>query len=330
MWEKGANGMGKYIVKRVLLLIPTALLVCFIVFMLMRMLPGDAVDALQYQLQSQGNYNITREEVEVMLGMDKPAILQFFIWLGGAIRGDLGKCLFQTETVTAAIGRQIGPSIELGILTLIFANLISIPLGLYCAARQDTIGDYAVRIISLILMSVPVFWLAIIVLIYPALWWHYAPPSQYVSFFKNPWQNLQMFLIPAFLGGITQAGMHLRIVRTVILDVMRTDFIRTAWAKGDKEKTVLYRHAFRNGLIPVVTVIGSSVAGLIGGSVILENIFNIPGIGQQVIAAIGSRDYPLVQGCVVVFALFTMVINLLVDISYKWIDPRVSLDKEGA
>jgi len=119
-------------------------------------------------------------------------------------------------------------------------------------------------------------------------------------------------------------------VRTVILDVMRTDFIRTAWAKGDKERTVLYRHAFRNGLIPVITVIGSSVAGIIGGSVILENIFNIPGIGQQVIAAIGARDYPLVQGCVLVFALFTMVINLLVDISYKWIDPRVSLDKEGA
>lgn len=322
--------MGKYIVKRVLLLIPTALLVSFIVFMLMRMLPGDAVDALQYQLQSQGSYDITREEVEVMLGMDKPAIFQFFIWLSGAIRGDLGKCLFQSETVTAAIGRQLGPSIELGILTILFANLISIPLGLYCAARQDSISDYAVRVISLILMSVPVFWLAILVLVYPALWWGYAPPSQYVSLFKNPGQNLQMFFLPALLGGITQAGMQLRIVRTVILDVMRTDFIRTAWAKGDKEKTVLYRHAFRNGLIPVITVIGSSVAGIIGGSVILENIFNIPGIGQQVIAAIGARDYPLVQGCVLVFALFTMVINLLVDISYKWIDPRVSLDKEGA
>ena len=322
--------MGKYIVKRVLLLIPTALLVCFIVFMLMRLLPGDAVDALQYQLQSQGNYGITREEVEVMLGMDKPAIVQFFVWLGDAVRGNLGKCLFQSESVTAAIGRQIGPSIELGVLTLIFANLISIPLGLYCAARQDSLGDYTVRVLSLVLMSVPVFWLAILVLVYPALWWGYAPPSQYVSLFKNPGQNLRMFLLPALLGGVTQAGMQLRIVRTVILDVMRTDFIRTAWAKGDKESTVLYRHAFRNGLIPVVTVIGSSVAGLIGGSVILENIFNIPGIGQQVIAAIGARDYPLVQGCVLVFALFTMVINLLVDISYKWIDPRVSLDKEGA
>lgn len=324
------SGLGKYIVKRVLLLIPTALLVCLIVFLLMRLLPGDAVDALQYQLQAQGNYDITREEVEAMLGMDKPAMTQFFIWLGGALRGDLGKCLFQSESVTAAIGRQIGPSLELGILTLILTNLISIPLGLFCASRQDSISDYSVRVMSLVLMSVPVFWLAIIVLVYPAIWWGYAPPSQYISFFEDPWQNLQMFLLPSLLGALTQAGMQLRIVRTVILDVMRTDYIRTAWAKGDKERTVLYRHAFRNGLIPVITVIGSSVAGLIGGSVILENIFNIPGIGQQVIKAIGARDYPLVQGCVLVFALFTMVINLLVDISYKWIDPRVTLDKEGA
>lgn len=321
--------MAKYIVKRLLLLIPTMFLVCLIVFLLMRMLPGDAVDALQYQLQSQGDYDITREEVEAMLGMDKPAMVQFFIWLGGVLRGDLGKCLFQSETVLGAIGRQLGPSLELAILTLIFTNIISIPLGLYCASRQDSISDYTIRVLSLILMSVPVFWLAIIVLVYPAIWWGYSPPSQYVSIFEAPWQNLQMFLIPALLGAFTQAGMQLRIVRTVILDVMRTDYIRTAWAKGDKERTVLYRHAFRNGLIPVVTVIGNSVAGLIGGSVILENIFNIPGIGHQVISAIGARDYPLVQGCVLVFALITMLINLLVDISYKWIDPRVSLDQEG-
>ena len=179
-------------------------------------------------------------------------------------------------------------------------------------------------------MSIPVFWLAIVVLIYPSLWWGYAPPTQYVSFFKNPGQNLQMMFLPALLGAITQAGMQLRTVRTVILDVMRTDFIRTAWAKGDKERQVLYKHALRNGMIPVITVIGGAVGGLIGGSVLLENIFSIPGIGAQVISAIGARDYPLVQGCVLVFAMFTMLVNLIVDVSYKWIDPRVSFDKEGA
>ena len=179
------------------------------------------------------------------------------------------------------------------------------------------------------LMSVPVFWLATLVLIYPAIYLGYSPTTQYVSLFQDPLQNLQMFLIPALLGAMTQAGMQLRTIRTVTLDVMRTDYVRTAWAKGTPERRIMFRHAFRNGLIPVVTVIGNSVAGLIGGSVILENIFGIPGIGQQVISAIGSRDYPLVQGCVLVFALFTMLINLLVDISSKWIDPRVSLDNEG-
>ena len=190
--------MGKYIVKRILLLIPTAILVSLIVFLLLRMLPGDAVESLRYQLQSKGNYEVTREEVEVMLGMDKPWYIQFFVWLWGAVRGDLGKCFFQTETVLGAIGRQLPPSLELGILTLILTNLISIPLGLFCAAHQDSISDYTIRVISLVLMSIPVFWLAIVVLIYPSLWWGYAPPTQYVSFFKNPGQNLQMIQRPLF------------------------------------------------------------------------------------------------------------------------------------
>lgn len=320
--------MGKYITKRLLLLIPTIFIVCIIVFSLLRMLPGDAVDALTYKLQSSGTYNVERADVEVMLGMDKPAIVQFFSWFWNAIRGNLGDCLFQTESVLAAIGRQLPASLELGLLTLILTNIISIPLGLYCAARQDTISDYTIRVLSLVLMSIPMFWLATLTLIYPAIWWNYSPPVKYVSLFVDPVQNLKMFFLPALLGAISQAGMQLRTVRTVILDTMRTDYVRTAWAKGAKERTIMTRHALRNAMIPVITLIGGSVGGLVGGSVILENIFNIPGIGQQVITAIGNRDYPLVQGCVLIFSLFTMIVNLIVDISYKWIDPRVSLDRE--
>lgn len=320
--------MSKYIAKRLLLLIPTIFLVCVIIFSLMRMLPGDAVDALTYKIQSSGTYDVDRTEVEAMLGMDKPAVIQFFTWFGNAIRGNLGDCIFQNESVLAAIARQLPASLELGILTLILTNLVSIPLGLYCAARQDTISDYSIRVISLVLMSLPVFWLATLMLIYPAIWWNYSPPAQYVSLFVDPIQNLKMFFLPALLGAISQAGMQLRTVRTVLLDTMRSDYVRTAWAKGTGEGTIMFRHAFRNAMIPVVTVIGNSVGALVGGSVILENIFNIPGIGQQVITAISSRDYPLVQGCVLIFSLFTMLVNLLVDISYKWIDPRVSLDKE--
>lgn len=318
--------MGKYIVKRLVLLIPTILLVCIIIFALLRCIPGSAVDALQQRLQATGAYDVTVEEVEEMLGMDKPAIQQFFIWLGKAVRGDLGDSFFQNETVSGAMLRQMVPSIELAFLTLILTCVISIPLGVYCAARQDSISDYTIRTLSLILMSLPVFWIATMVLVYPAIWWRWSPPTEYVHFFTNPVQNLKMFITPAILGAITNAGMQLRYVRTVTLDTMRMDYIRTARAKGVKSRRILFKHAFRNAMIPVVTLVGGSVSQMIGGSLILENLFSIPGIGQQMVTALNNRDYPIVQGCALMFAIFTMVINVIVDISYKWIDPRVELE----
>lgn len=317
--------MGKYFLRRLLLLIPTVFIVCVIVFALMRMVPGSAVDIVVYRMNSAG-VAVDEAAVEQMLGMDKPAVQQFFIWLSGIVRGDLGDSLFQNESVWNCIIRQLPVSLELGIITLVLTNLISIPLGLYCAARQDSISDYALRTVSVLLMSIPTFWIASLVLIYPAVLWGYAPPSTYTSFFADPLQNMEMFLIPALVGAVMQAGMQLRMVRTVTLDVMRQDYIRTAWAKGVKERTILFRHAFRNAMIPVVTMIGGAVGGLIGGSVILENLFNIPGIGNQLVTALNQRDYPVVQGCVLVFSLFVMFINILVDLAYKWIDPRVTLE----
>lgn len=318
--------MGKYITKRLLLLIPTLFLVCVIVFLLLRCIPGSAVEALTYRLQSSGAVEVSEEAVRAQLGMDKPAPVQFLIWFGNALRGDLGDSFFQNESVVHAMSRQIVPSLELGFLTLVLTCVISIPLGVYCAARQDTISDYTIRTVSLVLMSLPVFWIATIVLIYPAIYLHWSPPTEYVSFFKDPVANLQMFITPALLGAITNAGMQLRYVRTVMLDTMRTDYVRTAKAKGVPERVILFRHSFRNAMIPVVTLIGGSVAMLIGGSVILENLFSIPGIGQQMVVALANRDYPIVQGCVLIFSLFTMIVNVVVDISYKWIDPRVSLE----
>lgn len=318
--------MGKYILKRIMLLIPTLILVCLIVFVMMRCLPGSAVDALLYKLQSTGDTSATRESVEALLGLDKPAVTQFVTWLGNACRGDLGNCFFENETVVHCIGRRIVPSLELGILTLIISNLISIPLGVFCAAHQDSISDVAIRSISLLLMSIPVFWIATIVLIYPAVYLHWAPATEYVHFFEAPLQNLKMFLIPALLGACTNCGMQLRYVRTVTLDTMRTDYVRTARAKGVKERRVLFHHSLRNAMIPVITLIGGSVSALIGGSVILENLYSIPGIGSLVVTALNSRDYPLVQGCILVFSLFAMVINVVVDVCYKRVDPRVTLE----
>ncbi len=317
--------MAKYTIKRILLLIPTLLIVCIIVFALLRIIPGSALDQIIYKYSTSG-IEVDREAVAAKLGMDKPAIQQFFIWVANLCRGDMGDSLFQSESVWSIISRQLPVTLELGILTLLLTNVISIPLGLFCAARQDSIADQVIRVISVILMSLPVFWIGTLVLIYPAKWWGFAPATKYVPFLQNPIQNLSMFIIPALLGAMTQAGAQIRMVRTMTLEVMRQDYIRTAWAKGVGEQRVLFRHAFRNSMIPIITIIGSSVAGLVGGSVILENMFSLPGIGAQMVTALSNRDYPLVQGCVLIFSIFVMIVNLIVDLTYKLIDPRVELD----
>jgi peptide/nickel transport system permease protein len=317
--------MMRYLFKRLLLLIPTLLFVCIITFALLRLVPGSAVDAMVYKLQTAGII-VSPDDVRHMLGLDTPAPQQFIEWFLGIFQGDLGDSLFQAEPVWNIISRQVPVTLELGIMTLILTIVISIPLGIICAARQDKISDNIIRVVSIILMSVPVFWLATLVLIYPSQWWGYAPPVKYVTFFADPAENLRMFFVPALLGAFAQAGMSLRVVRTMILETLRQDYIRTAWAKGDTEKQVLYRHALRNAMIPIVTMFGGSAGMLIGGSVIFETMFNIPGIGAQVVAALDSRDYPLVQGCVLIFAIFVMVVNLITDIAYKWIDPRVELE----
>ena len=317
--------MGKYIIKRVLLLIPTLLIVTIVTFALMRLMPGSAVDLILNKYQAMG-FTVDRQDVVVQLGMDKPAIQQYFIWLGDLLRGDMGDSLFQNQSVASLIAEKLPITLELALFTMIIINVISIPAGVITAARQDSLGDYIVRIISIILMAMPLFWIGTLVLIYPAKWWGYAPTITYVSIFKNFAENMKMFLVPSILGALVQVGMQMRMVRTSVLDVMRQDYVRTAWSKGITEHDVLYGHALRNSLIPVITIIGGSVAGLVGGSVILENLFNIPGLGSCMVTALNNYDYPLVQGCVVVLAAIVMIVNLVVDVAYKWCDPRVTLD----
>lgn len=317
--------MGKYAIKRVLLLIPTLFLVCFIVFALMRMIPGSAVDVIVEKMSATGT-SVDREAVEAMLGLDKPFFTQFFTWMGELLHGDLGISIFQNKGVGSIIATQLPITLELVILILIISVVVSIPLGLLCAAYQDTFTDNVIRVISVLMMSVPVFWIATLILVYPAVWWDYVPPSKYVSFFADPVQNLKMFLPPAIIGGITNAGGTLRNVRTLTLEVLRQDYIRTAWSKGLKERSILFIHAFRNTMIPVITMVGGSISGLLGGSVILETLFNIPGIGSQLTSSLTLHDYPVVQGCVLIMAIIGMVVTLVVDLSYKLVDPRVKLE----
>ena len=317
--------MGKYIVKRVLLLIPTVLVVCVLTFAMMRMLPGTALDYMVKRLTAAGQM-VDVDSLRVRLGLDKPAVTQFFLWIGGVLRGDLGQSLFQYESVSAIIGRELPVTIQLGFMELFWTILLSVPLGLWCAARQDGVPDYTFRVFAILFMAVPTFLVASIVLVYPAAWWGYAPNIRYSPIFRDFGANMRMFLVPSVIGALAQTGMQLRMVRTCCLETLRTDFVRTAWAKGCGEKRVLLKHVFRNSMIPVITVIGGSVAGIFGGNVILENLFNIPGIGQQLITALDQRDYTVIQGCVLVMAVIVMLINLIVDICYKWLDPRVEID----
>ena len=317
--------MGKYVIKRLLLLIPTMLLVCVIVFALMRAVPGSAVDQVVYNSKQNGMV-ITYEEAEAKLGLDKPAVVQFFSWIGGILRGDLGDCLFRGDSVWDVISAQMPVTLELGVLTLLFTIIISIPLGLICAAHPDSLADVIIRTLAVVLASVPVFWIGTMVLVYPAVWWGFSIPLTYVSIFQNFFLNMKMFLVPAIVGALTGAGNNIRAVRTMTLEVMRQDYVRTAWAKGAKESRVMYFHAFRNALIPVITLFGGAAAGILGGNVVIENMFNIPGIGQQLVTALNNRDYPLAQGCTVIMAIFVMIVNLVVDLAYKWCDPRVNLE----
>lgn len=255
-----------------------------------------------------------------------PAIQQFFNWLWDVVRLDLGDSFFLNDSVANIIGRQLAHLSGAGRHHPDSGQPdLHSPRPVLCA-HQDSISDYVVRIISVILMVHPhvLAGHAGAVLPRPVVGLRAAGAVR--RFFKDPLTNLQMFLVPSILGALAQAGMQLRIVRTMVLDTLRQDYIRTAYAKGVKQKRVLFHHAFRNAMIPVITVIGGSVAALVGGNVILESIFNIPGIGNSLVTALGQRDFPMVQGCVLVMSIFVMLVNLIIDITYKWIDPRVTFE----
>jgi peptide/nickel transport system permease protein len=214
-------------------------------------------------------------------------------------------------------------TLELGLLALIISALIGIPIGVYSAVRQDTWGDYVGRTTAILMISIPIFWTATLVMIYPSIWWGWAPPMRLIPFTENPIGNLGMFLIPATIMGMSTAGGLMRMTRTMMLEVMRQDYIKTAWAKGLTERVVIMRHGIKNALIPVITVLGGQVGILIGSAVIIENIFCLPGLGQLALTALNQRDYPLVSAITLVTAIFIMLVNLIVDLTYSWLDPRI-------
>jgi peptide/nickel transport system permease protein len=317
--------MRAYIIRRVLLIIPTLFLATLIVFATIRMIPGSALELMTSEMQQESGLGkgLTVEYLKHELGMDVPVYIQYGRWLGNAFQGDLGRSLWTHRVVTDELTKRIPVSMELGIFALITALIIALPIGVYSAIRQDTWGDYVGRTIAILCISLPSFWLGTIVIVYPSIWFGWSPRVEYVPLVENVGANLFQFMLPGFIMGMVMSGTTMRMTRTMMLEVLRQDYIRTAWSKGLRERVVIFRHALKNALIPVVTIVGLQLPVLIGGSVVLEQIFTLPGIGLLLIEAINKRDYPIISGINLVMASFILLANLVVDVAYAYLDPRV-------
>jgi peptide/nickel transport system permease protein len=312
--------MRTYIIRRLILMVPTLFGVSLLVFSMVRFLPGDVID------QMLGEYRISVEseqQLRAKLGLDRPLPVQYASWAGHVLRGDLGTSLRSDRGVGWELRRRLPASLQLGAMAIIFSLVIALPVGVLSALRQDTWIDYAARSFSVFALSAPSFWLGILVITFPAIWWHWSPPVGYRNIWDDPLKNLQIMILPAAILGLVTNGTVMRLTRAQMLEVMRQDYIRTAWAKGLHGRTVVLHHAMKNAFIPVVTIIGLQVPILVGGSVVMETIFSIPGTGTYLIQAIQGRDYPIIQGVNLLVAVVVILSNLLVDVSYGLLDPRV-------
>ncbi|MDE0026358.1 MAG: ABC transporter permease [Spirochaetaceae bacterium] len=314
--------MKAHVIRRLLLVIPTLFILSMLVFLSVRFIPGDVIDVMQGRLGGLGQ--VDRAALERMLGLDQPVYVQYGRWLGDILlHGSLGRSLMGDWLVEEKILARLPVTIELGVLSIVIGLLIALPVGIYSAIRQDTAVDYAGRSIAILGLATPDFWLALMVMIYPAIWWGWSPPMRLITFREDPLGNLGMFLIPSLILGTYLATATMRMTRTMMLEVLRQDYIRTAWSKGLKERVVVVRHAVKNVLIPVVTLIGLQLPILVGGAVIIENIFNLPGLGRLMLVALTDRDFPVVAGINLVFGTAVMGINLMIDLVYAVLDPRV-------
>ncbi len=318
--------MRGYIVQRIMLVIPTLFIVSFMVFLLVRVMPGDYVQA------KLGDVAYTEEEADELrhrLGLDRPIYDQYAIWISGILRGDLGESLVTGESVRGELGERLEVTLELGALSLVLTILIGVPIGVVAAVRRDSLLDYVLRSGAILGLAVPGFWIAIVTLVYASIWFQWSPPIVYQRFTNDPWANMQQFLLPATIMALGTSAVVMRMTRSMVLEVFGQDYIRTARAKGLRERIVLLRHALRNALIPVITIVGVSAAALLGGTVIFESIFALPGMGRYMIGAVRTRDYPVVEGVTLAMSVGVVLVNLLVDVTYNLLDPRIRFQAES-
>jgi peptide/nickel transport system permease protein len=313
--------MYKYAIRRLLLAIPVLLLSSLIVFGLMRVMPGDALTALMAESGNVGERELQKLRAE--LGLQRPYHEQYLIWLWQMIRLDPGYSIFTNEPIAVALKKSIPVTLELAVLAMILGLAIAIPVGVLSATRQDTASDYVGRVVAVSGLSLPDFWLGTLVITFAAIWFRWMPPLGYASLWESPWTNLQQFLLPAAVLGYRLSAATMRMTRSTVLEVLREDYVRTAWAKGLSGRLVVYKHALKNALIPVVTIVGGQLGTLLAGTVIVETIFALPGMGRLTVEAILFRDYPVVQTNVMLVAGTLVTLNLVVDLTYAWLDPRI-------
>jgi peptide/nickel transport system permease protein len=311
--------MRKYVARRLLVAIPSLLIASFIVFSLPRLLPGDVV---QLMLDERA-YGKDLDDLRAKLGLDRPIHEQYVVWLGRVVQGHLGDSLWTKRPVVEELARRLPVSLTLGAFALVFSLAIALPIGILAAVRQDSFADYLARSLAILGLSVPGFWLATLAVTLPALWWNWSPPIQFTEFSVDPWAHLSQFLLPAFILGIASSAAIMRLTRATLLEVLRQDYVRTAWAKGARERVVVLKHGLKNALIPVVTVMGNQVAQILGGTVIFELIFGLPGMSRFLFEAITQRDYPVIQGINLLIVSVIVLMNLVVDACYAFLDPRI-------
>jgi peptide/nickel transport system permease protein len=326
--------MTAYVIRRLSLVVPTMFVVTILVFLSVRFIPGDVIDMMIAQMGSSGSVSgLNREYLEKAMGLDVPMHIQYLRWLGvapqddgqlrGLLQGNIGKSLWKQQDVANLLVQRLPVSLELAVIALFTALLTAIPIGVYSAIRQDTLGDYIGRSLSILFISVPAFWIGTMIVVYPAIWWRWSPTLEYIPFSSDPGGNMLQFLLPGFIMGLVLGGTLMRVTRTMMLEVLRQDYVRTAWAKGLGEERVIWRHVRKNALIPVVTVIGVVVPIVIGGTVVIEQIFALPGIGLLTYEALTFRDYPVISGVNLFLATIVILSNLAVDLTYAWLDPRI-------
>jgi peptide/nickel transport system permease protein len=312
--------MKQYVLRRLALAIPTLVLVSVIVFSIMRLMPGDVV----IRMVEGHAYAPTVEALRKELGLDRPAYMQYVEWVGGILlRGDFGNSYWTRQPIWDEFIRRFLVTLELAALTILSSVVIGVLVGIVSAVRQDSVSDYVGRILAILALSVPYFGLAVLVVVLPSIYFKWTPVWTYVPFTTNPAENLKIMIVPALVFGVTRAGPIMRIMRSALLEVLRQDYIRTAWSKGLPERAIVLRHALKNAMIPVVSLIGLQTPLYIGGSVIIEAIFRLPGVGLFFFEALTRLDYPVVQSVNLIVAAMVVGLNLAIDLSYAFLDPRI-------